>query len=110
VAEVRRILDADPEAGSVPFGRTQTDPGRLAAIARDRGADPLQLHRRAREGMATVATLLEAMRDDDWTRTGLHPTLGVMGMDGIMQRFLVGHLEEHADQLDSLAHAANGAG
>jgi hypothetical protein len=102
-AEVHRILDADPDLGPVPFGRTKADPARIAAIARDRDVEPAQLYTRVRAGLATIAEALSDMQDDDWRRTGRHPTLGVMGLDRIMQEFLVGHLEEHAGQLDGLS-------
>lgn len=100
--EVGRILEADPAAGAVPFGRTKTDPGRVAAIAHDRDTGIAELRRRVSAGIATVAATLQAMEDADWGRTGRHPSLGVVGMDGIMQEFLVGHLEEHAAQLEGL--------
>ncbi|HEY6379823.1 MAG TPA: hypothetical protein VI316_11660 [Candidatus Dormibacteraeota bacterium] len=102
--EVGRILEADPAAGAVPFGRTKTDPDRVAAIARDRNTGIAELHRRVIARIATVAATLRAMEDADWTRTGRHPTLGVLGMERIMQEFLVGHLEEHSAQLEGLAN------
>ena len=37
--------------------------------------------------------------------TGLHPIRGPMALDGIIQRFIVAHLEEHADQLDAIPDA-----
>lgn len=102
VEEVRHILAAHPDAGPVPFGRTKTDPDRVAAIARDRDLHPAEAHRRARQGIALIEEMLRGMTESDWTRRGRHPTLGVMGMERIMQEFLVGHLEEHATQLDEL--------
>jgi hypothetical protein len=104
VAEVRHILAAPPDVGPVPFGRTKTDPGRVAAIARDRDLDPAEARRRILRGIAAIEEVLRGMTGADWARTGRHPTLGVMGMDRIMREFLVGHLEEHATQLDDLAH------
>jgi hypothetical protein len=32
----------------------------------------------------------------------MHSTLGVVDMPAVVQDFLVGHLEAHADQLDAL--------
>jgi hypothetical protein len=36
----------------------------------------------------------------------MHPTRGEMTVHGIFERFIVAHLEEHADQLDSLVERA----
>jgi threo-3-hydroxy-L-aspartate ammonia-lyase len=38
----------------------------------------------------------------DWEVSGLHPARGEMRLSEIVERFLVSHLEEHADQLDGL--------
>ena len=103
VGEVRHILAASLDAGPVPFGRTKTDPGRVAAIARDRDLDPAEAHRRVRRGIAAIEELLRRMTGADWARTGRHSSLGIIGMDRIMREFLVGHLEEHATQLDELS-------
>jgi hypothetical protein len=35
----------------------------------------------------------------------MHPTLGEMTVQRLFERFIVAHLEEHADQLDGLASA-----
>jgi hypothetical protein len=50
------------------------------------------------QARALMAGLSPAAR----ARRGLHPTLGVMDLPWIFERFVVGHLEEHADQLDGL--------
>jgi hypothetical protein len=91
-------------AGSpVPFGRTKTDPGRLAAIERERRTAPLDLFERARGDIDDVANFLRALPAAAWELIGEHPTLGPMRIDQIVERFVVAHLEEHADQLDLLA-------
>ena len=102
IGEVRGILRADPAAGPAPFGRTKADAGRVAAIADDRHLPGALLHERVRHGAAGLEVLLLGMGEDDWRRTGRHPTLGAMDMDRIMGEFLVGHLEEHAVQLEGL--------
>ncbi len=38
----------------------------------------------------------------DWQARGMHPTRGAMPVSEIVDRFIVEHLEEHADQLDGL--------
>lgn len=102
IGEVRHLL-ASPDTGdAVPFGRTKRDSGRVAAIARDRGRAVAELADQALLGCAALEVLVRAMDAADWARSGRHETLGVMGMDRIMEEFLVGHLEQHAGQLDGL--------
>jgi hypothetical protein len=49
-----------------------------------------------------VTDELRALPDEAWQARGLHPTLGEMTVAAIAERFIIAHLEEHADQLDSL--------
>jgi DinB superfamily len=86
--------------GGVPFGRVKTDPGRIAAIERDRNQDPALLLRRMDQGVQQVLALLGRLDDEALARTGTHERLGEMTVAGIIDRFLVEHLEEHADQLE----------
>lgn len=102
LAQARTIVDAATDE-PVPFGRIKTDPGRLAAIERDRHTNPGALLARVRDSLAEVTSTLRSWPPDAWTRQGQHPTRGVMGMEPIVERFVVEHLEEHADQLDGLA-------
>ena len=78
----------------VAFGRVASDAERLAAIERDRREDP--------------ARLLDRLDDAALARTGRHQTLGEMTAAAIVDRFLVDHLEEHADQLEAGRRAGNG--
>jgi hypothetical protein len=84
------------------FGRTRTDPARIAAIEADRSVPVADLWGRIEPQLARLGTTLEAFADEDWGFEVTHPTLGVMAMPAILDRFLVGHLEEHAQQLESL--------
>ncbi len=86
----------------IPFGRVKTDPERIGAIERDRHTDPAALLRRVRESLAWVGDELRALPDEAWEARGAHPTRGEMTVAPIVERFIVAHLEEHADQLDSL--------
>jgi hypothetical protein len=83
------------------FGRVRGDPERAAAIERDRREDPERLLGRVDEGVAVVLALLERLDDRAMARTGRHPSLGEMTVAAIVDRFLVAHLEEHADQLEA---------
>ena len=93
----------------VPFGRVKTDPGRIEAIERERRTAPMELYERARRGIGEAADALRSLPAEDRARLGAHPTLGVMDVERLFDRFIVGHLEEHADQLDLLAARAAGA-
>src|SRR6266511_3085743 len=77
--------------GGVPFGRVKSDPERIAAIERDRGVD--------------TAELLDRLDMDALERTGTHERLGEMTAAAIIDRFVVEHLEEHAEQLEETAGA-----
>ena len=102
LAQARVIVDAATDEPT-PFGRIKTDSGRLAAIERDRHTDPAALLQRVRDSLAEITETLRTWPTEVWGREGLHPKLGVMGMEWIVERFIVEHLEEHADQLDGLA-------
>lgn len=101
IAELHRVLDANSE-NPVPFGRTRRDPARISAIEMNR-------HRHVNEHLDVIEraadrlrALLAEMTDDDWNRIGLHSTLGEMTVDVQLHEFHIGHLEQHADQLDEL--------
>ncbi len=91
--------------GGVPFGRVKSDPERIAAIERDRGEDPGRLLERMDQGVQEVLALLDRLDDQALARTGTHQRLGEMTVAAIIDRFLVDHLEEHADQLEEPAGA-----
>jgi hypothetical protein len=104
LGQIRAILDA-PGAGqaeAVPFGRTKTDSGRLGAIERDRHTDPAALLERVRTTLADVVDTIRGLPAEAWTAQGRHATAGEMSVGAIVERFLVKHLEEHADTLDAL--------
>lgn len=102
--QVRRIVAAHDggAAGPIPFGRMKTDEGRVGAIERERRTAPAELLRRATAKLDELSATLAALPGDAWAATGLHPTLGEMGLEAIVDRFVLDHLEEHADQLDGL--------
>jgi hypothetical protein len=107
LAELERVVaGARVAAGSapIPYGRTRTDPGRIAAIERDRHEDPRALLRRTTDGIALVRSFLAELPPDSWQAVGLHPTRGRQTVATIVEHSLVSHLEEHADQLEGLAH------
>ena len=101
LAQAQRVV-ALPTNEPVPFGRVKTDAGRLEAIERDRHTDPSALLARVRASLANVSDAARDLPPEAWTRRGMHPTLGEMNVERIVDRFIVSHLEEHADQLDGL--------
>jgi hypothetical protein len=94
---------AGQEEDPVPFGRTKTDPARVAAIERDHEQPVSVLWSDVHGDMEQLRGFLRSLDADAWGTRGLHPTRGVMDLDRIVDEFLVGHLEEHADQLDELS-------
>jgi DinB superfamily len=101
VEQVRIVVDVSREE-PVPFGRTKTDPQRVAAIERDRRLPQKELMERLDRQIEDARALIAELPSEAWGRRGLHQTLGVMDLPAIFEEFLVGHLEAHAAQLDGL--------
>jgi threonine dehydratase len=102
--QIRGILAAqlDRGKGPIPFGRMKTDASRTDPIERERRTAPAELLARVSAELADLSVTLTALPDEAWSISGRHPTLGEMGLQAILDRFVVSHLEEHADQLDGL--------
>jgi len=102
--QIRSIVAAGAGATTdpIPFGRLKTDAGRTEPIERERRTAPTDLLARVTSQIADLSATLSQLPGDTWNATGLHPTLGEMGLPAILERFVLGHLEEHADQLDGL--------
>ncbi|MFN2483488.1 MAG: DinB family protein [Candidatus Limnocylindria bacterium] len=109
--QIARVLEARRSGtmDAVPFGRTKTDPGRIAAIERARTTDRRRLMEHVAAGISATRVRLAALSDDEWSAGGSHPTLGEMPVSEAVERFIIGHLEEHAEQLDGLARARRSA-
>ncbi len=102
IAQSRPILEAQPAAEPVRFGRTKADPERIGAIERDRREPVAVLWSDTRDDIAQLRVFTGRLTPEQWDAAGLHPTLGVMSIAEILEEFLVGHLEQHADQLEVL--------
>jgi hypothetical protein len=100
-AEMDRILRADG-AAPVPFGRVSTDPGRIGRIGRDRELPTAELFDRIAAECRRLDVRVRALSAEEAGRLGVHPRLGEMTIGRIVERFLVGHLEEHVEQLRSV--------
>jgi hypothetical protein len=106
VKQLSSILASRTE--TPPFGRTVTDPTRLVAIDRGLHEARSALVARAIDGIAAARSYLAGLSEADWSRRGRHAVRGVMNVSQIVDRFVVSHLEEHADQLESLAQSDTG--
>jgi hypothetical protein len=99
-AQIDRILGGGPEP--VPFGRVSTDPERIERIGRDRQLPTAELFDQVATGARRLEARIQSLSAQDAARGGLHPRLGEMSVSGIIERFLVGHLEDHVEQLRAI--------
>ncbi len=100
--EQARLVLRSAGSEPVPFGRVKTDPGRVAAIERDRSVSPSELMERLKGHLADLWEFVDQIPPDGWSRNGVHETLGVLDVRQMVEKFLVGHLEEHEAQLRQL--------
>lgn len=98
VESVIGSFDGNP----VPFGRTKEDPDRIAGIEMGRHAPIDELMGRVHESIEDLKSYLSSRTSGEWNAIGRHPRRGEMDVEAIVERFVVAHLEEHADQLDGL--------
>lgn len=106
IAQARTVI-AESGGVPVPFGRTQADSGRIAAIEGNRHSAVTVLWATLNAHIGQLRAFLTELPDSAWSWhvRGAHPTLGTMSLAQIVDEFMVGHLEQHADQLDSLLRA-----
>ena len=101
MGQVQMLLSAR-DAGPMSFGRVRSDPDRIAGIERARHESPAVLMKQIGAAIADLRELVNSLDSQDWSAQGRHPTLGVMNVEHIVEEFIVGHLEQHAAQLDNL--------
>ena len=107
LGELERVVDGTRDGAPVPFGRTADDAMRIGYLQRDRTLPLRVLFRRIDAGLGEWAERYPTLNDGDRERRGLHPRLGEMTASAIPERFVLGHAEEHAAQLERiLADAA----
>jgi hypothetical protein len=105
IAQARHVLEESvrgDNAEPVPFGRVKTDPDRVAAIARDRGRPPAAQLQTIEHDLDALRSFIASVPAPRWSTRGVHQTLGIMTLEHIVEEFLVGHLEQHVGQLDTL--------
>jgi hypothetical protein len=100
------VAGAGKGEAAVPFGRTSADPGRVGAIEAGRHEPPTEQMARLSGALTLLRGYLDTLTDAEWSARGIHSRLGEMSVARIAERFIVGHLEEHADQLGKLAQDA----
>lgn len=86
----------------VPFGRTKEDPTRIGAIEAGRGLNVPSVLDEIRTAIQITRSYLSNMTPEQWQALGEHSIRGAMTVPQMLERFTVGHLEEHADQLEAL--------
>jgi len=100
--EAERVIalyDGDP----VPFGRLKDDPDRIAGVEAARIEDLAALQGRVRDSIAELRRRLEAMTPAEWNAVGRHVRGFDLDVEGIINRFVLDHLEEHATSIEALA-------
>lgn len=97
LGEAERILDAVD--GPAAFGRVPTDDRRLAIIERDRTLPLRELVARVQVGIERWRLRWAELDLASRERAGNHVALGRLTVVDIATRFVVGHVEDHLDQL-----------
>jgi hypothetical protein len=106
IAQAGPVLRGKASGDPVPFGRTKGDPERIGAIERDRREPVSTLWADTQADIRRLRTFVRSIEPGLWETRGLHPALGPMTVDELVEEFLVGHLEQHADQLEGLRAAS----
>jgi hypothetical protein len=107
LSQVEVVLAGSPEP--VPFGRVATDPERIDRIGRDRNLPAGELFDRIDKGLAAVGVRIAEFEPAERARRGRHSRLGEMTVEGLVERFVVAHLEEHIRQLEEILAVRAGA-
>ena len=107
LGEMERVIDG-PEPGPTPFGRTADAAVRIGILVRDRGLPLHVLFGRIDAGLRDWETRVGTLTRADHAKIGLHPRLGEMPAPDILERFVVGHAEDHIGQLRDILAARAG--
>jgi hypothetical protein len=101
LGEMEKIIDG---AGSEPvrFGRIADDKVRLGIIERDRTLPLRVLFGRVDAGLAAWAVRLPTLTAAETSRVGLHPKFAEMPAGDMLERFVIGHAEDHIAQLTDI--------
>lgn len=99
--QIRLVQGGAPEPRV--FGRIASDPGRLEGIESGLQDPADVLMARVSTAISELEELLRSLDERGWTARGRHVTLGEKDVGSIVEDYMVGHLESHADQLDDLS-------
>jgi hypothetical protein len=91
-------FDGEP----VAFGREPGDTRRPDSIEAGRTTPPEESWSRLRADLARLREFVRSLDEPALAAVGHHHSYGTMSMDQMVERFLIGHLEEHAEQLEHL--------
>jgi hypothetical protein len=75
-------------------------PSRLARIEEGRLRSPGDLLQAMDTGIEDAVSFMRGLGADQLELDGTHPSLGKMSVSAAIEEFVVGHLEQHADQLE----------
>ena len=101
LGELERIVDGPPP-GPAPFGRVAEDPSRIGLIERDRTLPVRVLFARVDAGLTEWSDRLATLTTQERAKVGLHPRLGEVTVDAMLDRFILGHAEGHIEQLEEI--------
>ena len=102
LGELERVVEGAPDGSDVSFGRVASDAVRIGLIERDRTLPLPVLFGRIDAGLGAWSDRLGTLSTDDRARLGHHPTLGEMSAAAFVERFILGHAEEHVAQLERI--------
>lgn len=103
LGEYERIVEAGRGPGDgVPFGRTTGDAIRQAILDRDRTVPLRELFARIDAGILRWEARLRDAAPGEGRAVGLHPRLGELTAEELVERMLLVHLEEHRAQLEGV--------
>lgn len=105
LGELERVVDPATAPGPVGFGRIADDVARISIIERDRTLPLGVLFARIDRGLADWSDRLATLSEAESARVGVHPRLGEMAAATILERFVLGHAEDHVAQLESVLTA-----
>ena len=109
LGELERVVDGASGTGireAVPFGRVAEDAVRVGLIERDRTLPLRVLFGRIDTGLRDWSDRLSVLSDDERGYLGRQARLGEMPAGEILERFVIGHAEDHIAQLGSILATA----
>lgn len=101
IPQIQNVIDRY-QGEPVPFGRPPGDSRKADSLEAGRTTPPAVSWRRLQNDLVRLRVFLAGISDDSLSSVGLHATIGPMDLAAMMEQFLVGHLEEHASQMEEM--------